>query len=330
MNKIIISNSSYTINRFYKLMAKRAHLYTLSEAATTEEFLMRDDIKRFDVILIAGNDKLQAVETIKAKLPKANIILINDQEEVIEEADVIDIVTAPVSEAKFLEVFKEAEVLINRNPSENVIITGFKSLSFKNNLSSEAPINVNWRTAKAKELFAYLLVNCNEFQSKRTIGNMFWSDLSEKSVTQQLYSTIYEIRKTIENYHIPVEIINSEDTYMLVKENAWIDFQVFEQQLNTITEVTEKNYQQVEDILNLYTGHLFEQEGYEWAINKKEKLKFLWIIYMEKLSDFYVERGQIHEAIMHNLRLRQNLPNNTLVKENLNKLYEMIGEPGIE
>src|SRR5690625_1130771 len=116
MNKIIISNRSYTINRFYKLMAKRAHLYTLSKAATTE-FLMRDDIKRFDVILIAGNDKLQAVETIKAKLPKANIILINDQEEVIEEADVIDIVTAPVSEAKFLEVFKEAEVLINRNPS---------------------------------------------------------------------------------------------------------------------------------------------------------------------------------------------------------------------
>src|SRR5699024_261044 len=257
MNKIIISNSSYTINRFYKLMAKRAHLYTLSEAETTEEFLLRDDIKRFDVILIAGNDKLQAVDAIKAKLPKANIILINDQEEVIEEADVIDIVTAPMSEEKFLEVFKEAEVLIDRNPSENVIITGFKSLSFKYNLSSQAligvnwrtdkkkkllmyintsenviitgfkslsfkynlssqaPIGVNWRTAKAKELFAYLLVNCNEFQSKRTIGNMFWSELSEKSVTQQLYSTIYEIRKTIENYHIPVEIINSEDTYML-------------------------------------------------------------------------------------------------------------------
>src|SRR5699024_7817676 len=164
----------------------------------------------------------------------------------------------------------------------------------------------------------------------RTIGNMFWSDLSEKSVTQQLYSKLYEIRKTIVNYHISVEIINSEDTNMFVKVNAWIDFQVFKQQHNTITEVTEQNYQQVEDILNLYKTHLFQKEGYKWAINKKEKLKFLWIIYMEKLSDFYVERGQIHEAIMHNLRLRQNLPNNTLVKENLNKLYEMIGEPGIE
>src|SRR5699024_9276786 len=116
------------------------------------------------------------VDAIKAKLPKANIILINDQEEVIEEADVIDIVTASMSEEKFLEVFKEAEVLIDRNPSENVIITVFKSLSFKYNLSSQAPIGVNWRTAKAKELFAYLLVNCNEFQSKRTIGNMFWSE----------------------------------------------------------------------------------------------------------------------------------------------------------
>src|SRR5699024_12304743 len=132
---IIISNSSYTINRFYKLMAKRAHLYTLSEAETTEEFLMRDDIKRFDLILIAGNDKLQAVDAIKAKLPKANIILINDQEEGIEEADVSDIVTAPMREVKFLEVFREAEVLIDRNRSENVIITGLQSLSFTYHLS---------------------------------------------------------------------------------------------------------------------------------------------------------------------------------------------------
>src|SRR5699024_10940505 len=108
-------------------------------------------------------------------------------------------------------------------------------------------------------------------QSKRTIGNMVWSELSEKRVTQQLYSTIYEIRITIENYHIHVEIINSEDTNMLVKENAWIDFQVFEQQLNTITEVTEENERQVDNIINLYKEQLFEQESYEWSIKKKEK-----------------------------------------------------------
>src|SRR5699024_5877897 len=148
------------------------------------------DSKRFELMLIAGTDKLQGAEAIKGKLPKANTILIDEQEEGSEEADVTEIVTAAGGEEKFLEVLKEAEVSIDRNPSENVSITGFKSLSFKYNLSSQAPIGVNWRTAKAKELFAYLLVNCNEFQSKRTIGNMFWSELSEKSVTQQLYSTI--------------------------------------------------------------------------------------------------------------------------------------------
>src|SRR5699024_12646283 len=92
MNKIIISNSSYTINRFYKLMAKRAHLYPLSEVETTEECLLRDDIKRFEVILIAGNDKLKAVDAIKAKFRTEKIILINDQEKMIEESDDIDIV----------------------------------------------------------------------------------------------------------------------------------------------------------------------------------------------------------------------------------------------
>src|SRR5690625_296749 len=110
MNKIIISNSSYTINRFYKLMAKRAHLYTVSEDATAEEFVVGDCSKLFGGILIAGNEELQAVEGIKGELRKANIILINNEEAVIGEAEVIDSVSAPVRGGESLEVFQEAEV----------------------------------------------------------------------------------------------------------------------------------------------------------------------------------------------------------------------------
>src|SRR5690625_7241839 len=106
------------------------------------------------------------------------------------------------------------------------------------------------------------------------------------------------MRNTIEKNNIPVEIINSEDKYMLKEENAWVDYKVFKKQLNQINEVTEKNHIRVKHILDLYTGHLFGTENYEWAFNKREELRFLWMIYMEKLSDFYVEQGKIHEALM--------------------------------
>ncbi len=310
-------------------MAKRAHLYSINEAETVDEFLQRDDIKRYDLILIAGNDKLKAIDDIRAELPKANIILINDEEEIVTEADVIKIVNLPITEQEFIEVFEESTFIIENNPSENVVISGFTSLSFKKNINSRVPIEIKWRTMKAKELFSFLLMNSNQFLSKKTIQDMFWSDLSEKSVTQQLYSTVYEIRKTIENNNIPVEIVNSADKYMLKKEDAWVDYQVFEAQLKQINDVTEKNWTNVRDILDLYTGHLFEAEEYDWAFNKREELRFLWIIYMEKLRDFYVDNEKINEAIMLNLKMRQNLPNNKLVKENLNELYSLIGEPGI-
>src|SRR5690625_7982312 len=104
------------------------------------------------------------------------------------------------------------------------------------------------------------------------------------------------MRNNIEKNNIPVEIINSEDKYMLKEENAWVDYKVFKKQLNQINEVTEKNHIRVTHILDLYTGHLVGTENYEWAINKREELRFLWMMYMEKVSAVCAEHGQIHEA----------------------------------
>lgn len=329
MRKLIITKNETILRNLHRITAKQAHVCSLEVAETTEDFLKRDDIKRFDVIMITGNDKLKAIDDIRARLPQANLILINDEDEIVQEADVMKIVDLPITEEEFIDIFEEVAYIINNNPSENVVISCFKALSFKRNIQSRAPIEIKWRTNKAKELFSYLLVNANSFQSKKTIQQMFWRDLSEKSVTQQLYSTVYEIRKTIEKNNIPVEIVNSADKYMLKLENTWIDYKVFEDQLKSIRDVTEENSEYMKDILDLYTGHLFESEEYGWAFNKSEELRFLWIIYMEKLRDFYVDQGSIHEAIMLNLNMRQQLPNNKMVEDNLNNLYSLIGEPGI-
>src|SRR5699024_7412315 len=135
---------------------------------------------------------------------------------------------------------------------------------------------------------------------------------------------------TIEKNKIPVLINNLEDKYMLKEKDAWVDYKVFKKQRNQINEVTEKNHIREKHILDIYTRNIFGTENYEWTFNKREELRFLWMIYMEKLSDFYVEQGKIHEALMLNLKMCDKLPNNTLVKEDLNKLYVLIGEPGIE
>src|SRR5699024_3366976 len=101
-------------------------------------------------------------------------------------------------------------------------------------------------------------------------------------------------------------------------------------QLNQINEETEKNHIRVKHILDLYTGRLLGTENHQWAFNKREELRFVGMIYMEKVSDIYVEQGKIHDGLMLDLKKCDKLPNNTLVKEDLNKLYVLIGEPGIE
>lgn len=328
MKIMIISEDSKIINNFNQVIGEYAHLYTINESPSVNAFLERKDINKFDLIFIVSKDKVHAIERIKAKLPKANLILINGEDKVSDHADILRTVSLPLTEKEIRAVLNESEFILKNNPSENMIISCFKSLTFKNNAHSKVPIEIKWRTMKAEELFAYLLLNSNEFQSKKVIQEEFWNDLREKSSTQQLYSSIYEIRKTIEKYKIPVEIINSADKYMLKNENAWVDYHVFEEHLKQINEVTERNYERVKRILAFYTGHLFEAEEYEWAFYKREKLRFLWLIYMKKLCDFYVDKGNVNEAIILNLRMNKHLPNNKMVKNSLNELYALIGEPG--
>lgn len=328
MRIITITEDFEIVNENKQLISDYAHMYTSYIAQNVSEFFDRDDIHRFDIIFIGQTDQVDAIEQIKAKLPEVSIILIN-KGEIVNHDSVFMNIDSPLDQKEYMRICKEVEASIENKPHGNVIVECFKSLIFKKHINAKAPIEVKWRTMKAKELFSYLLISSNEFQSKKTIQDMFWSDLTEKSVTQQLYSTVYEIRKTIDKHHIPVEIVNSGDKYMLKTEKLWIDYQVFEEQLKLIDEVTKENSGQLESILDLYTGHLFEIEDYEWAFNKSEELRFLWIIHMERLRDFHVENGSINEAIILNLKMREFFPNNTLVEDNLNELYTLIGEPRI-
>lgn len=332
MRIIIVTENIRTIPDFNQVVQDYAHLYTFHLATNVDDFLEREDMNRFDLIFLEGKNKLSGVEKIKEKLPQANIILLNNGAEVIEEANVvnvIDIVDTPLAQADLIKVCQEAEYTVQNYPSENVVITGFNSLVFKRMINSKIPIDINWRTTRAKELFCHLLLNSNEYESKKRIQELFWEGFSEKKVTQQLYSTVYEIRKTLEKHKIPLEIVNSADKYMLKNVNAWIDFEVFEEQLNQIDEVDDSNVDRVKNILELYTGHLFEEEDYKSAHNKQEKLRFTWIIYMDQVSNYYVEKGKINEAIMHNLKMLEISPNNKIVKNNLDELYEEIGEKRI-
>src|SRR5699024_11907828 len=130
VNKMIISKSLNTSNKLHHMIAKHAYLYSVNETETVQEFLVRDDIKRYDLIIIAGNDKLKAVEDIKNKLPKANIILINDKEEIVKEADVIKILIVTFSETVFLVIIVELKLIIELIHIDNTLFLYFTLIIF--------------------------------------------------------------------------------------------------------------------------------------------------------------------------------------------------------
>lgn len=330
MNIMVISKDNDKFNEFNNMATSLDSLFTLTRKYTVDEYLDSDGYKRYDGIFIIDGDVIQLAEQLKSGHPQANIILISKKPESCPEINMVDCIERPLTKDKLIHAAHNLKHALKSNPSENVVISGFKSLIFKRHLHSDDPLEIKWRTSRTKELFAFLLVNANEFQSKVQIQQSFWPDLNENNVNQQLYSTIYEIRKVLEKNNIPLEIISESNKYMLKNESVSVDYQVFQDELNKVDKIDDDNHERLKRLLKLYKGHLLADEDYKWIVNKRDKLKFHWLMYMQKLNDYYVENDRLSEAIMVNLQVREYMPNNKKIIENLNKLYTEIGEPVIE
>lgn len=142
-----------------------------------------------------------------------------------------------------------------------------------------------WRTAKAQELFAYLLHCRGEFVPKYKIMNVFSPELDKKRAMTQLYTVVYQIRKCLKESGIDVKIDNDsiQEGYCLRLDNTYLDVEVWESLVNELDEADPHYYEQLEYCIGQYEGDYMEDYDYLWAESERERLRQLWIHIVRKL-----------------------------------------------
>lgn len=156
-----------------------------------------------------------------------------------------------------------------------------------------------WRTAKAQEIFFYLLHRRGKVVNKATLIELLWPDFEYQKASSQLYTAVYHIRKTLQPFGDRVLLQNTTDGYVLKLEGIYLDVDEFERFLQSEMQLTHDTVTQYERMLKLFTGEYFEGHDYVWAEHERQRYQLQWIRMKTNLVHWYVKDQEFEKAYKH-------------------------------
>ncbi|THF75482.1 response regulator [Cohnella fermenti] len=187
---------------------------------------------------------------------------------------------------------------------------------------------VKWRTSRAQELFAYLLLHRNRTVSRSSLLELLWPDIEETNTVQHLYTEIYHVRQTLKRYKMDMISIQAgelEAGYRLDIGEARVDTEAWEHTVKQLGPLDASTVDAYERALHSYEGIYLGQNDYVWAEHERERLRLIWLYNMTRLSEFYEQHGMQDKAIQVNRRVQDLYPEEEACYFALMKLFDSIG-----
>ncbi len=131
---------------------------------------------------------------------------------------------------------------------------------------------VKWRTAKAEELFAFMLHNLNSYVPKWKITQALWPEYEEeKQLSVNLHTTIYKIKKKLLEENIKFVFTFQNGKYKMELFDIFIDTNAFMVITNGEIKVTEASLDKYKTAFDLFRGTYLGENEYHWSQSEAEK-----------------------------------------------------------
>lgn len=182
-----------------------------------------------------------------------------------------------------------------------------------------------WRTAKAKELFLYLLQYKETVVSRETLMEVLWE--GPKQDYSLLYTTIHYVRAILENYHTYFKLINTEAGYRLSVNNVKIDLIEWEKEILSLPEINQITIGAYEKVMEGNTGAYLSNYDYIWLESERYRMEELWTNIALELACYYYDNGLDKEAIQWYVRICERNPEIEEAYFSLMKIYNSREQP---
>ncbi|MEK3916091.1 response regulator [Paenibacillus sp. FSL H7-0331] len=339
MKIMLVDDEALALNQIHRMLSGYSKLSVVGSFRNAREAIARmpelqPDVIFFDIHM-PGLSGIDAVELAREACPGVDIVFITaHQEYAIQGFDLnaVDYLLKPLLQARLDQTIMrlmqrklyKPEAIQSTAPSR---ILCFRSLRFQR--SGGSPEIPKWRTLKTQALFAYLLHHRGNIVRKETILEQLWPELDVKQAAGHLYTLIYHIRQCLKQMGINATIRNMtiQEGYMLDTSSTRIDVDEWE---NGLRQASKGNWvhshSELRRLLELYEGDYFQEHGYWWAEDERERLRKLWCQHARSLARFYEKAGMQEEAVVIYKRIQDADPFNEDDGLALMKLYMSIGQ----
>ena len=163
----------------------------------------------------------------------------------------------------------------------------------------------NWPSKKGKSIFAYLILNHKRKIFRDVLMDIFWKKSCPDSARNCLNVTIHGLRRILEDIDPKSEFILFQDEcyYLNPAIDLRLDVEEFRKRWRHAQSVEHNKgplvaIPEFERAAGLYKGDFLEDEIYDsWSSLDRENLREIYLIILDRLSNFYTEDGQISTAI---------------------------------
>lgn len=285
-------------------------------------------------INLPGELGIDIAKKVKNEYPDVQIIFVTAHEEYALKAfeiGVLDYVLKPYDIDRIRQVLNKIDVTEIPKKDE-FTIHAFKYFHIK--MNGKEIKNIKWRTSKSRELFIYLVQHSEEIIRKDVLLDIFWPDTEVKSAYDNLYTTIYQLRKTLDDIGLNLKIINSNHGYEVVFNDVKYDviewmrlIHVIEREFFRLKdsdfELILENYAELKA---LYKGHYLSEESSLWKENLKEQYMIMFFSISQQVINELERRELYTDAVLNTLHLQKLYPYVDYSYFMLMRLYGRVGD----
>ncbi|MBD0382024.1 response regulator [Paenibacillus sedimenti] len=304
--------------------------YIHSELAVENALKLKPDVIFMDIDMpvISG---IEAAEKLHSCLPQLDIVFVTAYDAYAVKAfelNAIDYLLKPSNVDRLRLTVERLKKNYDCKMSKLAdvpapLLRCFQSLQFD---AAGHPEFMSWRTAKAQELFAYLVHRNHQPVRKDTLLELLWPESDQKKGLTQLYTAIYQIRKTLQTMGSSIEVQSLDKGYTLDLKNVRLDVEEWENGLRELPALEPGTLSKHKQLLDLYRGDYFADYDYIWAESERERLRALWFQHAASVADFMAASGMYAEALSLCYRIQQAFPYAEESYWALMKLYHAQGD----
>lgn len=155
---------------------------------------------------------------------------------------------------------------------------------------------IAWPTQKAEELFALFMIYRKKGLNKWDIIEKLWPESNNEKLEHLLYTTIYRMKKSLEEAGIAFQLKNSLGYYTFSIENVCYDVDELECIYEQIQGEDWKEDAVKESLFQFYRGNLFGSRDYLWGEPAKYASQNMFETICNRLICAYEKKNEKEKA----------------------------------